>query len=239
MSQGRHSSLSLTKGPKRGAGRAQRGKFHPVGNGWWKWLGKRNSPCSFSCGATSRCSSFTDFLHRPWMSGRVTRFCLCDSLWSCTQSDGYTHDVALSPSRLPFLFSHSHDPECIHPQQSDNPLIHISGSQRTQLRHLILEYFCWVKQFLSLQICFESKCIWKGKSRKKLCSIRGNVEAIGGYWFIGEEKTTMKKDRKGVTKRWRRTSISNLIYFTVFYSATHKLNVKKDFYPWIFFSNPF
>ena len=48
MSQGRHSSLSLTTGPKRGAGSTQRGKFHPVGNGWWKWLGKRNPSCILS-----------------------------------------------------------------------------------------------------------------------------------------------------------------------------------------------
>lgn len=35
---------------------------------------------------------------------------------------------------------------------------------------------------------------------KKLCSIRGNVKAVGGYWFIGGEKTTTKKTEKELKK---------------------------------------
>lgn len=123
MSQGRHSSLSFTKESKRGAGSTQRGKFFiQWGNGWWKWLGEEKFlPPLSPPRSISRCSSFTP-LHRPRMSERVTRFCLCDSLWSCTQTDGYDFvDIALS---LSFPLSHSQGPRVLYiPQQSDNPLI--------------------------------------------------------------------------------------------------------------------
>ena len=76
------------------------------------------------------------------MSERVTHFCLCDSLWSCTQSDGYTRDIVSSPSQLPFLFSHSQGPELVHPQQSDNPLICISGSPEDPVEALDSRVFC-------------------------------------------------------------------------------------------------
>ena len=105
MSQGMCSGLSLTKGPEIGGGSTQWGKFCPKENGRWKWLGQRNS--SFILSSVSYFK--TQFLSEPftwpmdeWMCHSFQ--CLCGSLWSCTQHDGYTHCIALPPSLLASLF---------------------------------------------------------------------------------------------------------------------------------------
>lgn len=70
-------------------------EVHPVGNGWWKWLGKRNSSRLLSPVVLLQDAVplQTFYIDHGWANVSLVSVFVFP-LWSCTQTDnGYTHNI--------------------------------------------------------------------------------------------------------------------------------------------------